>query len=101
MKIIVRHLVTLCLLACVYPALSAQKKRTAIGSTQQYVDVGGHKLWLKLAGSGTPTVVLDYGLGGSIENWDDVFPEVTRFTRVVAYPRNTGARDMLKKLQAP
>ncbi|MDQ2936278.1 MAG: alpha/beta fold hydrolase [Acidobacteriota bacterium] len=87
MKIIVRHLVTLCLLACVYPALSAQKKRTAIGSTQQYVDVGGHKLWLKLAGSGTPTVVLDYGLGGSIENWDDVFPEVTRFTRVVAYDR--------------
>jgi pimeloyl-ACP methyl ester carboxylesterase len=88
-KIIVRYLVTLCLLACVYSSLFAQKKRTATGNaeTQRYVDVGGHKLWLKMAGSGTPTVVLDYGLGGNIQTWDNVFPEVARFARVVAYDR--------------
>jgi pimeloyl-ACP methyl ester carboxylesterase len=53
----------------------------------QYIDVGGYKLTLQVAGAGTPTVVLDYGLGGSIETWSDVFPEVARFTRVVAYDR--------------
>jgi pimeloyl-ACP methyl ester carboxylesterase len=31
--------------------------------------------------------VLDYGLGGNIEEWNNVFPEVARFTRVVAYDR--------------
>jgi pimeloyl-ACP methyl ester carboxylesterase len=84
-----RFLAALSLLLGGCPFLSAQQTKTAtqLSVQTQYVDVGGHKLRLQVAGAGTPTVVLDYGLGGSIENWNNVFPEVARFTRVVAYDR--------------
>lgn len=57
------------------------------GAETQYVDVGGYKLRMQVAGSGAPTVVLDCGFGDRLEVWDDVFPEVARFARVVAYDR--------------
>lgn len=89
MKIVKRFLAMLCLLLCVCPSLLAQQTKIATQPSVQTqdVDVSGHKLRLQVAGTGTPTVVLDYGLGGSIENWSDVFPEVARFARVVAYDR--------------
>jgi pimeloyl-ACP methyl ester carboxylesterase len=89
MKVIKRFFAVLSLLLGGCPLLLAQQTKTAtqlIVQTQD-VDVGGHKLRLQVAGTGTPTVVLDYGLGGSIEIWNSVFPEVARFTRVIAYDR--------------
>jgi pimeloyl-ACP methyl ester carboxylesterase len=83
------YLTILCLLVCLCPSLRAQRAKhntKAIVQTQQ-VDVGGYKLLLQVAGSGTPTVVLDCGLGDTLEVWSEVFPEVARFTRVVAYDR--------------
>ena len=89
MKVIKRFLVVLFLFLCVCPLPLAQQTKTAtqLSVQTQDIDVGGHKLRLQVAGKGAPTVVLDYGLGGGIENWNDVFPEVARFTRVVAYDR--------------
>lgn len=89
MKVITRSLAIFCLLLCLCPYLSGQQTKSATPSGVQNrdVDVGGHKLRLQVAGSGTPTVVLDSGLGDSLEVWNDVFPEVARFTRVVAYDR--------------
>jgi pimeloyl-ACP methyl ester carboxylesterase len=89
MKVIKLLLAILCLLLCVCPPLSAQQTKIATQPSvqNQDVNVGGHKLRLQVAGTGTPTVVLDYGLGGSTEDWSDVFPEVARFARVVTYDR--------------
>jgi len=89
MKVNKRLLAMLCLFLCACPGLLAQQTKTATQSSvqNQEVDVGGHKLRLQVAGTGTPTVVLDYGLGGSVGNWSDVFPEVAHFTRVVVYDR--------------
>src|SRR5215470_9360750 len=53
----------------------------------KYVDIGGHKLRMKVAGSGSPAVILDCGFGDSLEAWDDIFPEIARLTRVVSYDR--------------
>lgn len=58
-----------------------------VSSETRYVDVGGHKLRLKVAGSGTPVVILDCGFSDGLEAWDDVFSDIARFTRVVAYDR--------------
>ena len=82
-------LTTLCLLLCVCPSLLAQQAKPGSRSSVQtsYADVGGYKLTLQVAGSGAPTVVFDYGLGDGLETWNDVFPKVARFTRVVAYDR--------------
>jgi len=89
MKLIKRLLAVLSVLICACPPLLAQltKNETQLSVQTQDIDVGGHKLRLQVAGSGTPTVVLDYGLGGSIDNWNNVFPALARFTRVVAYDR--------------
>jgi len=89
MKVVKRFLAVLWLLLCVCPTLLAQQIKTTTKSSvqDQDVDVGGHKLRLQIMGAGTPTVVLDYGLGGGIGNWSSVFPEVARFARVVAYDR--------------
>jgi len=54
----------------------------------RFVDVGGHRLRARVAGSGTPVVVLDAGLGDSGEiSWREVFAPVAGFTTVVWYDR--------------
>ena len=51
------------------------------------VDIGGLSLHIHCIGEGAPIVVLDSGLGMDGSVWDDVQPEVGRFTRVCAYDR--------------
>jgi pimeloyl-ACP methyl ester carboxylesterase len=51
------------------------------------VDVDGRLLRMRVEGQGSPTVVLEIGLGGPLEEWDIVQTEVARFTKVVAYDR--------------
>src|SRR5690349_12648719 len=51
------------------------------------VDVGGYKLHINCTGTGSPTVILDAGLGGTSLDWSKVQPAVTRFTRVCSYDR--------------
>jgi pimeloyl-ACP methyl ester carboxylesterase len=62
-------------------------RNPATSLQERYVNVAGKKFWMRTAGVGSPVVVLDYGLGGRIEDWDAVFPAISRFTRVVAYDR--------------
>ena len=50
-------------------------------------DVGGHRLHLNCVGSGSPTVVLESGLGGTSPTWDRITTAVGRSTRVCAYDR--------------
>ena len=51
------------------------------------VDIGGYQLHINCTGAGSPTVILDAGLGGSSLDWSKVQPEVARFTRVCSYDR--------------
>ena len=54
----------------------------------QLVDVGGHRLHLNCTGSGSPTVILEAGLGEPsvmMAGW--IAPDVARDTRVCAYDR--------------
>ncbi|HEU5485505.1 MAG TPA: alpha/beta hydrolase [Microlunatus sp.] len=51
------------------------------------VDVGGHRLHLRCTGSGSPTVVLEPGLGGSSSDLAWIAPVVARDTRVCVYDR--------------
>ena len=49
--------------------------------------IDGHSLRMLIAGSGIPAVVFENGLGPPLEMWGKVQPEVSRFTRTVAYDR--------------
>jgi pimeloyl-ACP methyl ester carboxylesterase len=53
----------------------------------QLVDVGGHKLFIACAGTGSPTVVLEGGLGQGSAYFARIAPAVAATTRVCAYDR--------------
>jgi pimeloyl-ACP methyl ester carboxylesterase len=51
-------------------------------------DVDGHGMFIECKGSGSPTVILDSGLGvDSTSTWAAVRPKVAGFTRVCIYDR--------------
>jgi hypothetical protein len=51
------------------------------------VDVGGRRLYVECIGSGSPTVLLEAGFGGSSSDWVAVRPSLGRTTRTCAYDR--------------
>jgi len=53
----------------------------------QLVDVGGRKLHLHCTGSGSPTVVLEPGHGGSSSDWGWIAPPIAADSRVCVYDR--------------
>jgi pimeloyl-ACP methyl ester carboxylesterase len=64
------------------------------GSIQRTFDIGGRSLYLECAGRGSPTVVMDAGLGNAHDTWQAVAPAVRRLTRTCTYDRaNLGKSD--------
>lgn len=61
-----------------------QQIYTAPGTTY---DVGGHRLHLDCQGTGSPTVVLQNGLGEISASWIRITDQLARNTRVCAYDR--------------
>jgi pimeloyl-ACP methyl ester carboxylesterase len=53
----------------------------------QLVDIGSYKMHIYCAGQGSPTVILDAGMGDSFISWHKVQPEIAKFTRVCSYDR--------------
>ena len=50
-------------------------------------EVDGHRLHMNCSGSGSPTVVLENGLGGTSVTWARITAEVSQTARVCAYDR--------------
>lgn len=53
----------------------------------QLVDVGGYRLHINCTGTGSPTVVIEAGLGDWSTTWGFVQSEVAKTTRVCTYDR--------------
>lgn len=51
------------------------------------VSVGPTRMHIDCVGEGTPTVILDSGLGDSYISWRKVQPEIAKFVRVCSYDR--------------
>jgi len=51
------------------------------------IDVGGYKLHVMVAGSGSPAVVFENGLGEPLDTWKNVQPEVAKLTTTISYDR--------------
>jgi pimeloyl-ACP methyl ester carboxylesterase len=61
---------------------------------RRLVDIGGRRLAAMSAGSGTPTVILETGLGAESAEWAAVQNDVAAFTQVLRYDRTgRGASD--------
>ncbi len=70
-----------------YEAIAARGDAGNYPPPGQMVDVGGYRLHIQCVGTGSPTVVLDAGLGGTSLDWALVQPEIAQATRVCAFDR--------------
>ena len=53
----------------------------------EFVEVGGHKLFISCSGTGSPTVLLEGGLGQGSDYFALIAPKIASTTRVCAYDR--------------
>jgi pimeloyl-ACP methyl ester carboxylesterase len=80
-------LVILALAGASYEVIAAAGDARRYPPPGQLVDIGGYRLHIQCVGTGSPTVVLDAGLGGSSLDWNLVQSELGNTTRVCAYDR--------------
>jgi pimeloyl-ACP methyl ester carboxylesterase len=85
------------ILAMLLSAGSFWIARQAVNDLPERIDVGGRLLRMRTLGEGSPAVILEIGIGGPLEEWELVQPEVARFTKVIAYDR-VGAVELQPKL---
>jgi len=80
-------LLALAVFGAIYQAIATERAERAYPPPGEMVDVGGYSLHINCVGQGSPTVVLDAGLGGMSAEWVWVQREVSDTTRVCAYDR--------------
>jgi pimeloyl-ACP methyl ester carboxylesterase len=81
-------LVVLMLVGYIYESRAEAADARAYPPPGQLVDVGGYRLHINCTGTGSPTVVIDAGLGDWSTSWGGyVQPEVAKTTRVCTYDR--------------
>jgi pimeloyl-ACP methyl ester carboxylesterase len=71
----------------IYENVSEARDRRFNPMPGHLVKVNGHKMHILCTGQGSPTVVLDSGLGDSFEVWRKVQPQIAEFARVCSYDR--------------
>ncbi len=79
--------VLLAIAGAVYQSIGKARDRHAHPMPGRLVDVGGYKLHIDCTGQGSPSVILDSGLGDSYMIWRKVQPPIANFTRVCSYDR--------------
>ena len=111
-RIVLGLLATLALLAIggvLYQTISTKIDAHAYPPPGTLVDIGGYRLHLNCQGQGSPTVILDTGLGSPSLEWALVQSEVAKWTRVCSYdraglgwsdesPRPRTSQDMVEEL---
>lgn len=80
-------IVGLGLTGAVYESIAEAADIQAYPPLGQMVDVGGYRIHIHCTGTGSPTVVIDAGLGGWSLTWNSVQEEVAKTTRVCTYDR--------------
>ena len=70
-----------------YQSLATRRDLARTPAPGRLQDIGGRRLHIWCSGSGTPSVILEAGLGGTTADWGLVQPEVANFTNVCSYDR--------------
>lgn len=70
-----------------YQTIRVTQDAAAYPMPGRSIDIGAHALHLDCAGAGSPTVVLQSGLGETSTAWHRIITEISRTTRVCAYDR--------------
>jgi pimeloyl-ACP methyl ester carboxylesterase len=70
-----------------YENVSEARDRRFNPMTGRRIDVGGFRMHVDCSGQGSPTVILDSGLGDTYISWRKVQPQIAKFARVCSYDR--------------
>lgn len=85
---IVIAVIGLMVLGAIYESRAEASDAKTYPPPGQLVDVGGYRLHLNCTGTGSPTVVIESGMGDWSASWSSwVQPEVAKTTRVCTYDR--------------
>ena len=84
---IVGVIIALMIVGAIYESVAEAADAKAYPPPGQMVDVGGYRLHINCTGTGSPTVVIDAGLGDWSTGWGFVQPEIAKATRVCTYDR--------------
>jgi pimeloyl-ACP methyl ester carboxylesterase len=71
----------------VYETIASASEGPNAPQVGRLVDVGGHLMHIDCRGEGSPTVVMDAGLGGASLDWSLVQPALQATSRVCVYDR--------------
>jgi pimeloyl-ACP methyl ester carboxylesterase len=87
LRLVAAAILSLAGVGAVYQSLATACDLVMYPPPGRLLDVGGCRLHLQSAGSGSPTVVLEAGLGGMSSAWAWVQSETAEFSHVVSYDR--------------
>lgn len=71
----------------IYENISEARDRRFNPMAGKLFDVDRYKMHINCTGEGSPTVILESGLGDTYASWRKVQPEIAKFTRVCSYDR--------------
>lgn len=74
-------------LGATYETIAGSSDLSTYPAAGRLIDVGGYRMHLDCRGEGSPTVVMDAGLGGSSLDWSLVQADIAGTTRVCSYDR--------------
>jgi pimeloyl-ACP methyl ester carboxylesterase len=80
-------IITVLVVGFLYENVSETRERRFHPMPGQLVDIGGYSVHIYCTGQGSPTVILDAGMGDSFMSWQKVQPGIAKFTRVCSYDR--------------
>jgi pimeloyl-ACP methyl ester carboxylesterase len=79
--------VLLAIVGAIYQSVESSNDLRAHSPPGRLVEVNGYKMHLYCVGDGSPTVILESGLGDNWLSWYKVQPALAKFTRVCSYDR--------------
>jgi pimeloyl-ACP methyl ester carboxylesterase len=69
------------------PLAPGEVRRSESGRVDGLFDIGGRQIYLSCVGEGSPTVILETGLGDPAAPWFGIQDAIAGFTRVCSYDR--------------
>lgn len=84
---IVASVLALLVLGALYQIIATKRDAQLYPPLGKMVNVNGYEMHINCVGEGSPTVIMDSGMGNSSLVWSNVQPEVAKFTRVCTYDR--------------
>jgi pimeloyl-ACP methyl ester carboxylesterase len=86
-RVLLTLLIAVLVVGGLYENISEARERRFHPMPGQLVDIGSYKMHIYCAGQGSPTIILDAGMGDSFIFWHKVQPDIAKFTRVCSYDR--------------